>query len=134
MLMGKKGRFLNIFPKPGVSDEDIAGAKDFGEIVSRHLSNGDWEGLQPALVSKKAVVIKYSLMFIESKASRIFSIWANIIVKKKNRGFWLNLYKYYLIIALFVAAPIILTVDAIFFKPFSGRKIQARKQYLSGVK
>ncbi len=134
MLTGKKGRFLNIFPKPGVSDEDISGAKEYGTIVSQHLNNGNWEGLQPALLSKKAVVVKYSLMFIESKASRIFSIWANIIVKRKNRGFWLSLFKYYLIIALFVAAPIILTVDAIFFKPFSGKKIQARKQYLSGVK
>ncbi|MFT3909586.1 MAG: hypothetical protein QM737_09185 [Ferruginibacter sp.] len=133
MLKGKKGRALNIFPKPGVSDEDIAGAKVFGEIVSQHLGNGDWAGLQPALVSKKAVEIKYRLMFIESKASKIFSIWAGIIVKKKNRGFWLSLFKYYLIIALFVAAPIILTVDAIFFKPFLGKKIKARKEYLLGV-
>lgn len=133
MLKGKKGKALGFFPKPGVSDADIAGAKDFGEIVAQHLGSGEWAGLQPALVYKKAVVIKYRLMFIESKASRIFSIWANIIVKKKNRAFWLSLFKYYLIIALFVAAPIILTVDAIFFKPFLLKKIRARKQYLLGV-
>ncbi len=133
MLKGKKGRALNIFPKPGVSDEDILGSKDFGQVIAQHLSSGEWEGLQPALVEKKAVVIKYRLMFIESKASRIFSIWANIIAKKKNRTFWLSLFKYYLIIALFVAAPIILTVDAIFFKPFLLKKIRARKQYLLGV-
>ncbi|MBS1742007.1 MAG: hypothetical protein JST81_03155 [Bacteroidetes bacterium] len=133
MLKGKKGRALNIFPKPGVSDEDIAGAREFGVVVAQHLNSGKWEDLQPALVAKKAVEIKYRLMFIESKASRIFSIWANIIVKKKNRSFWLSLFKYYLIIALFVAAPIILTVDAIFFKPFLLKKIRARKQYLLGV-
>ncbi|MEO7524039.1 MAG: hypothetical protein ABIT58_08095 [Ferruginibacter sp.] len=133
MLKGKKGRALNIFPKPGVSDEDIAGAKDFGQIVSQHLKSGNWAGLQDELVSKKAVEVQYRLMFIESKASKIFSIWAGVIVKKKNREFWLSLFKYYLIIALFVAAPIILTVDAIFFKPFSGKKIKARKEYLLGV-
>ena len=133
MLKGRKGRAFNIFPKPGVSDADIAGAKDFGETVSQHLGNNDWNGLQAALVDKKAVEVKYRLMFIESKASRIFSIWANVIVKRKNRGFWLSLFKYYLIIALFVAAPIILTVDAIFFKPFLGKKIAARKKYLLGV-
>lgn len=133
MLKGKKGKALGFFPKPGVSDEDIAGTKVFGEIVAQHLNNGDWGSLQEALVAKKSVVIKYRLMFIESKASRIFSIWANIIVKKKNRAFWLSLFKYYLIIALFVAAPIILTVDAIFFKPFLGKKIAARKKYLLGV-
>lgn len=134
MLKGKKGRALNIFPKPGVSDEDIAGAKDFGQILLPHLNNGDWSGLQGELVSKKAVEVKYRLMFIESKASKIFSIWAGIIVKKKNRGFWLSLFKYYLIIALFVAAPIILTINAIFFKPFFGKKIKARMEYLLGVK
>ena len=133
MLKGRKGKALNIFPKPGVSDEDIAGVKDFGQILSIHLAKKEWAGLQQDLLAKKAVIIKYRLMFIESKASRIFSIWANIIVKKKNRRFWLSLYKYYLIIALFVAAPIILTVDAIFFKPFLGKKSRARKQYLSGV-
>jgi len=133
MLKGKKGRALNIFPMPGVSEKDIAGAGLFGEIVARHLKKADLMGLQSELVDNKAVEIKYSLMFIESKASRIFSIWAKIIAKKKNKGFWLNLFKYYLIIALFVAAPIILTVDFIFFKPFSRKRIAARKQHLLGV-
>lgn len=133
MLKGKKGRALGVFPKPGVADEDIAGSKIFGEVIKTHLESGEWTKLQAALVEKKAVEIKYRLMFIESKASRIFSIWANIIVKKKNRKPWLKLFSYYLIIALFIAAPIILTVDAIFFRPFLGKKIAARKKYLLGV-
>ena len=133
MLKGRKERFLNLFPKPGVSDEDIAGTSKFGEIVTKHLETGEWPGLQQALVDQKAVEVKYRLMYIESKASRIFSLWAHAIVKKKNQKFWLGLFKYYLFIALFLAAPIILTVDAIFIKPFSGKKIKARKQYLSGV-
>ena len=135
MLMGKKGRFLNIFPKPGVSDEDIKGSGKYGKIIAHVLGTGNnWENLQPQLVREGAVDVKYRLMFIESKASKIFSIWANIIAKRRNKGFWLSLFKYYLIIALFVAAPIILTVDAILFKPFSGKKIRQRMQFLSGVK
>jgi hypothetical protein len=133
MGTGKKGRFLNIFPKPGVADEDIRHTSEFGMIASKHLETGNWDNLQQELVDQKAVEIKYRLMYIESKASKIFNIWANIIVKRKNRGPWLQLFKYYLIIALFFAAPIILTFDAIFIKPFSSRKIREKKLYYLGL-
>jgi hypothetical protein len=133
MFSGRKDRYLNLFPKPGVSDEDIAGCSVFGTTIEKHLLSGDWNNLQDALVAQKAVVIKYNLMFIESKARRIFAVWANIIVKRKKRTPWLVAFKYYLLIALFIAAPIILTVDAIFFKPFLSGRIKKQKQYYSGV-
>nr|HVY74234.1 hypothetical protein [Puia sp.] len=118
MFKGRKDRYLNIFPKPGVSDEDITGSKKYGEITLNHLQQDNWSSLQDDLVNAGAVVIKYHLMFIESKARKIFKVWAGIISKRKKRTAWLVAFKYYLLIALFIAAPIILTVDAIFFKPF----------------
>jgi hypothetical protein len=133
MFSGKKDRYLNLFPKPGVSDEDITHAKVFGSIIKEYGERGNWEGLQERLIAEKAVVVKYNLMFIESKARRIFAVWARIISKKKKRTAWLVAFKYYLLIALFIAAPIILTVDAIFFKPFLARRIKRQKQYYSGV-
>jgi len=133
MFKGKKERWLNTFPKPGVSDEDIANTRTFGTTVQKHLASENWEGLQTELVQQKAVEVKYNLMFIESKAKRIFAIWANIIAKKKKRTPWLVAFKYYLLIALFIAAPVILTVDAIFFKPFLSGRIKKQKQYYSGV-
>jgi len=133
MFSGKKERYLNIFPLPGVSDDDSKNTKIFGTIVAQHLATGNWDNLQTELINERAVVIKYPLMYIESKAGHIFKIWANLIAKRKNKTAWLVAFKYYLIIALFIAAPIILTVDAIFFKPFLSRKIKARKQYLLGV-
>ncbi|MCW3093530.1 MAG: hypothetical protein JWP81_4599 [Ferruginibacter sp.] len=134
MFTGKKDRYLNIFPKPGVSAEDIAHTKVYGAILEKHLQNGDWDGLQQELVQQKAVSVKYNLMFIESKAKRIFGLWAGFIVKRKKRSAWLVAFKYYLLIALFLAAPIILTVDAIFFKPFLSGRIKKQKQYFSDVK
>jgi len=133
MFKGKKERYLNIFPKPGVSDADIDGCKIFGSTIEKYLAAGNYDGMQQELVEQKAVVVKYNLMFIESKAKRIFGIWANIIAKRKNKTAWLVAFKYYLIIALFIAAPIILTVDAIFFKPFLSGRIKRQKQYYSGV-
>ena len=133
MFTGKKDRYLNIFPKPGVADNDIDNCITFGKIIQKYLGTGNYNGLQDELVDKKAVVVKYNLMFIESKAKRIFRIWANLIVKRENRTPWLVAFKYYLIIALFVAAPIILTVDAIFFKPFLLERVKKQKKYYSGV-
>ncbi len=133
MFKGKKGRWLGIFPKPGVADTDIANTALYGATLQKYLQSGIYDGLQDELIQQKAIEVKYNLMFIESKASKIFAIWANIIVKKKKRGPWLVAFKYYLLIALFIAAPIILTVDAIFFKPFLSARIKKQKQLYSGV-
>jgi hypothetical protein len=133
MFSGKKDRWLNIFPIPGVAKEDISTAGNFGKIILPYLNNNHWEGLQSALVDNKAVAIKYPLMFIEGKAGKIFSIWAHIISKKKRKSAWLVVFKYYLLFALFIVAPILLTIDAIFFKPFSAKKISRKKEYYLGV-
>jgi hypothetical protein len=133
MFKGRKDRYLNLFPKPGVSDEDIARAGVFGSTIKQHLELGNWTGMQAELVNQDAVRIKYNLMFIESKAKRIFALWAAFIVKRKKRTPWLVAFKYYLLIALFIAGPIILTVDAIFFKPFLSGRIKRQKQYYLDV-
>jgi hypothetical protein len=133
MFKGKKDRYLDMFPKPGVSDEDIVGTRIFGLAVLPHLESGNWDSLQDELLQQRAVVVRYPLMFIESKARKIFKLWAAIIVKKKNQDGWLVAFKYYLLIALFIAAPIILTVDALFFRPFLSKRIKRQKQYYSGV-
>ena len=133
MFKGKKERWLNLFPKPGVSDADISNTGVFGATVQKYLAKGNWDGLQDELIHQKAIEVKYNLMFIESKAKRIFAVWANIIVKRKKRDAWLVAFKYYLLIALFIAAPVILTVDAIFFKPFLSGRIKKQKQQYSGI-
>jgi hypothetical protein len=129
MLHGKKDRYLNIFPPPGVSDADIRHSSIFGERVLPHLKSNEWNGLQDELVIDGAVKLNYHLMIIESVAAKIFVLWANIIVKRKNRAIWLKAFKYYLLIAFFIGAPIILTIDAIFVRPFTPGRIQAKKKY-----
>jgi hypothetical protein len=128
MLTGKRDKYLNIFPKPGVADEDIANTKIFGDTVAKHLVSGEWNNLQQELLDQKAVVVKYPLMFIEGKAKIIFAVWARFIAKRKNKAPWLSAFKYYLFVALFLGAPVLLTLDAIFIKPFSSKRIKAKKQ------
>ena len=133
MFKAKKERLWNIFPNPGVSEQDILNTKNYGTTAIPYLEKGNWQGFQEELVQQGAVPVKYALMFIESKARKIFKVWAGIISKRKKKDAWLVAFKYYLLIALFIAAPIILTVDAIFFKPFLSRRIKRQKQYYSGV-
>jgi hypothetical protein len=127
MLTGRKEKYLNLFPKPGVDEKDIRGTDKFGKIVAEHLATDNWDELQDKLLAQKAVEIKYPLMFIEARAKPIFSAWAKIISKRKNQKPWLSAFKYYLFAALFLGAPILLTLDAVLLRPFSSKRIAAKK-------
>ncbi|MGJ7031970.1 hypothetical protein [Niabella hirudinis] len=131
---GRKDRKWGIFPRPGVAQQDIANASVFGATVNRCLQSGNWQGLQPELLKQKAVEVKYSLMYIERKAGKIFKKWVAIINKHpQNRKKILVAYKYYLAVALLIASPIILLVDLILVRPFSQKKIRRQMDYYAGV-
>ena len=129
LLGGKKTRWLGIFPLPGVSDEDIAHAKVFGDTILPFLAAAKWDGMQDELVQQKAVAYNYSLMILEAKAGPQYIGWANKINGSKHRSRLLSVFKYYLHVALFIGAPVLLIIDAIFIKPFSSKRIQKLKQH-----
>ena len=85
--------------------------------------------MQETLVQQKAVAYNYSLMVLEAKAGPQYITWANKVNRSKNRTGLLSVFKYYLHVALFVGAPVLLIVDAIFSKPFSSKRIKRQKQY-----
>jgi len=129
LLGGKKTRLWGFFPLPGVSDADIAHTKVFGETMLPFLTENKWEGMQDKMVAQKAVAYNYSLMVLEAKAGPQYIGWANKVNRSKHRNGLLSVFKYYLHVALFIGAPILLIIDAIFIKPFSSRRIQKQKQY-----
>jgi hypothetical protein len=133
MLTGKKDRYLGVFPKPGVSEVDIVKTSLYGEVVLKHMLANDLETLQKDLVEKKAVEVDSDLMFIEQRAGKLFKIWSAIIKKRKNRAAWLIVFKYYLLIALFVVAPIVLLVNKLLFRPFLGGAIRRKKEHYLGL-
>lgn len=133
MLTGKKDSMWGIFPKPGVAAEDIEHVKVFAATTLEHMQRGNWEALQPALIEQKAVEVKSNLMFIEPRATKLFSIWAGFIIKRKNRAAWLVVFKYYLLIALFIIAPVVLIINTVFFKIFLIKSIEKKKQYYLAV-
>ena len=133
MLSGKKERKWNLLPLPGVSQEDIVSADKFGAIVHTALVNEDYQGLQKKILSLGLIDIPTDIWFIEMRGKKIFRIWAGLIKKKgttpEKRKFLVNLFKYYLLIALFVASPIILSVYFLLIAPFSQKSIKKSKEY-----
>ncbi|MBV9963411.1 MAG: hypothetical protein JO072_14290, partial [Parafilimonas sp.] len=127
MMKGKKDKYLGFFPLPGISDADIQNTKNFGKIALPYLQKNNWDGLQNEFIKVKAVDPKYHLMFIEGKAGIMFRLWAKLSSKKKNKNFWLAAFKYYLLIALFIAAPLVWVINMLVFKPFLSRHIKIKK-------
>jgi hypothetical protein len=137
MLTGKKTKKWGIFPKPGVSDQDIQNVADFGKLLQEKIQKKEVQNFQNELISKGGVNIPISILFIESRAKKLFLIWANLIMKKTakggNRKFWINFFKYYLIFALFVVSPIVLMIYHIFVRPFTGKQIKRELAYYRGT-
>ncbi len=140
MLTGKKERKWGLLPMPGVSEEDITGAAKFGELLNEKMETGAFENYQDELVHSGGLTINTNILFIEGRAKKIFSIWANLILKKeaqgKKRSFWVSFFKYYLVVALFVVSPFVILIYNVLIRPFTGRSIQKLKQYYTflGIK
>lgn len=137
MLTGRKERKWNLLPVPGVSQEDILSADKFGAIVHTALTEHNFQGLQNKILSLGLIRIPTDIWFIEMRGKKIFRIWAGLIRKKgttpEKRKFLVNLFKYYLLIALFVASPIILSVYFLLIAPFNQKAIKKSKAYYYDV-
>lgn len=137
MLTGRKDRKWNIFPLPGVSEQDIKSASAFGAIVNNAAGNSDYGNLQNEILATGLITIPTDILFIEQRAKKLFRIWAKLIKTKgtttAKRKRLVGFFKYYLLIALFMVAPVILFVYNLLIVPFTGNAIKKKKEYFCGV-
>ena len=122
LFQGKKESYLGIFPKPGVPDKDIQEAGKFGIPILEALKQNKYTHLQAELIKRKAVIVKPLLVFIEKRGTFIFSKWSKFIRKKgnpgeKSRHIWLQAFYYYLMIALWVVAPVVTLIFLLIYLP-----------------
>jgi menaquinone-dependent protoporphyrinogen IX oxidase len=137
MLGGKKTRLFGIFPKPGVSDKDIEESCKFGTPIKNCIILNDFSQLQEDLLKLEAVTINPYLSVTDKRGNVLFSKWANLIIKKGEAGDpkrkkWLVLFKYYLLFAIWVIAPLVFIVFLITY-PVMTNKIKREKVYFSSV-
>jgi len=133
MFTGRKSRFLGFFPTPGITKLDVSNTILYGEIANKHLLLNDWKGLQEEFILNRAVEVKTNLMFVEAKLSKIFSVWASTIIKRKNRKIWIMTFKYYLLIVFFIIIPILLGFYNLFCRPFLSNSTKRKKAGYLGL-
>ncbi len=136
MMKGRKDKYLGIFPKPGVSDEDIQQSSRFGHPLLAHLQSGDYASLQSEWVEMGAVRVKPVLVFTDKRANSMFAKWAKLIRSKglplaDSRKPWLKAFNYYLLFAIWVLAPIVTLLFLILHLPFLSLIRKERKYYQS---
>jgi len=132
MIGGQKEK-SGILPAAGVSDEEINGSVKYGKIIESHFKNNDFEGLQPDLVKNGAIEIRPFLVRVEKVGNKIFTIWSNLIIKKKEkRPMLIKFFKVYLMAAIWIISPIVLVLHLL-TTPIFWFKRQKEKKYLQGI-
>ena len=111
MFTGKKDRCLKILPRPGVSETDIKDAERFGHILLKGLSKDKIDIDQTVLNEHGAICVLPSYIIFEKRILKVFKIWSNFILQKggpgdPNRSFRVRLFLYYLLVAIFLIAPL----------------------------
>jgi hypothetical protein len=137
LMTGKKDRYLGIFPRPGVSDDDILQATRFGKPIYKALSSDNFDQLQDDLRQLGSVELSPDITSIETKAKKIFYFWSGFILKKggpgaKERIARLKMFKWYLLFVIFAVSPIASLVFYLTY-PLFYRKIRKNMAYFEGV-
>lgn len=132
LTTGKKEK-SGMLPAAGISDEEISGSSKYGTIIEKHLSSGNLSGLQPDLVQNGAVEIRPFLVRVEKVGNKIFTVWSNLIIKKKEkRPLLIKFFKVYLMAAIWIISPIVLVLHLL-TTPIFWFKRQKQKTYLQGI-
>ena len=135
MFSGEKTRMYGLFPLPGISGNDIASASVFGKILDESILGKSIDSVQEKFYGTGFFGLGTDILFIEQKAKRIFSIWAFLITKWGNkspgrRAVLESLFKYYLLIALFIVAPVVYLFYRMLVVPFTSHRINEKKEYI----
>ncbi len=132
MTTGKKEK-SGVLPAAGVSDEEIAGSVKYGMIIEKHFSENNLGNLQPELVKNGAVEIRAFLVRVEKVGNKIFTVWSNLIIRKKEkRPLLIKFFKVYLMAAIWVISPIVL-VFHLLTTPVFWFKRKKQREYLQGI-
>lgn len=138
MLGGKKTKKWGIFPKPGVSSKDIEEASSYTDVLNTAIQNNEFQNLQTEILKQGKITLKTGIWFVENAGRRVFKIWSILITKlgttPKKRKILLTIYKYYLIVALFFIAPIVVSIFKLLILPFVYKRINKRKFYICNNK
>lgn len=110
-LIGGKQGPNGIWPRSGVPEQRIAELPKLGGLIQEALIQNQFDALQSRIVENKGVDISFVLKTIEFNGYRIFGVWAKLIRKigqagDKRRLWAIHVFKYYLLVMIYIIAPI----------------------------
>lgn len=120
-------------PPAGVSQQEIDQCGKFGVIIEKYAAAGNYEGMQKELVRHGAVEVRPFLLKVETVGNKLFTVFSGII--KRNPGkrkFWVGVYKFYLMFAIWVVSPIVLFFYTL-LTPFFLKKRKKQIENYQGI-
>jgi hypothetical protein len=136
MMKGEQAPFRKCgisFPRAGVPEQDILGAKNYGFLIGAALKTGHFTGLQESMTAQGAVNVDPVLYNIEKRGKMMFGIWARMILKKgayndPRREGRLRLFKYYLFTVIYLVSPFVSGLFRLIFlvSPVAAQRINAK--------
>ncbi len=110
MFKGQK-EASGLLPVAGIREYEFNNLKRFQPIIHRAVTTSNYTHLQNDIIANNGVTIKPSLILLEKRGNKSFNFFARFIKQKGNMGDIQRkprviLYKYLLIIILFILSPI----------------------------
>lgn len=134
MFSGVKRRPYGIFPKPGVSDQEIETADKYGKIILPYVKKGIFEGLQKELVMHGAIDYRFFLVSMDQKGNRMFKIWSSLILRNPSkRKRLVNMFKYYVVFAIYGISPIVYLIELLLYPLLYFVKYRKERQHYEGI-
>jgi len=133
MLTGRRNPFWKIFPRAGVSKEDIKNSSRFGFAIKEALENNLEKEKISICQGLKAVSVDEKLIKSEEIGTKSFMIWGKLIRKIgkagdiKRRPF-IALYTVFLVLIIMTVVPINMIVQTIIRK-INKEKILKQKAF-----
>lgn len=132
MFYGKKDPFWG-FPRAGIIQEDIDQSQRFGEVLLNRSKQKDLTDMQEELNAKGAVEINPSLVILEKRATKLFHMYGNFLMKKggffdKERLGRVSLLSYLLPIGAFILSPVT-TLSSFLISVIKRKELAAEIRY-----
>ena len=121
MMTGKKDELWGVFPKAGISEEEIKNANRFGHAIVQALEENKERENEPLCSGLKAVEVDVKLIKSEQIATKSFTIWGKLIRKigklgNPKRRPVVMLYVLFLLLIILTVVPINMIVQSILRK------------------
>ncbi len=96
-------------PAAGISQKEINEAGKYGKIIRKYAESESFDGMQQELVKNGAVEVRPFLVKVEKVGNKLFTFFSGKVKNNPgSRKFWVKMFKFYLMVAIWIISPIVL--------------------------